>query len=253
MQDIGGCRAIVASADDAFTLAADLGASRMRHELVRYQNYTDNPRATGYRGLHLIYAYYSDRTTNWQGLQIEIQIRSQLQHQWATAVETVGTFIGDALKSNVGDTTWLRFFALMSSVFALREGAPLVPNTPSEESEIVEELRLCNEALQISERISAFEGVTAQVEALRDRRVRIAVLELNLVTQLVRGYGYLSTELEEAAEAYRHLEERSREDPNVDVVLVSTDSLNALRQAYPNYFADIREFRNVVRETIEGS
>ena len=253
MQDIGGCRAIVASADDAFTLAADLGASRMRHELVRYQNYIDNPRATGYRGLHLIYAYNSDRTRDWQGLQIEIQIRSQLQHQWATAVETVGTFLGDALKSNVGDTTWLRFFALMSSVFALREGAPLVPNTPSEESEIVEELRLCNEALQISERISAFEGVTAQVEALRDRRVRIAVLELNLVTQLVRGYGYLSTELEEAAETYRHLEERSREDPNVDVVLVSTDSLNALRQAYPNYFADIREFRNVVRETIEGS
>ena len=80
MQDIGGCRAIVSNADDSFTLAADLGASRMRHELVRYQNYIDNPRATGYRGLHLIYAYNSDRTTDWQGLQIEIQIRSQLQH-----------------------------------------------------------------------------------------------------------------------------------------------------------------------------
>ena len=251
MQDIGGCRAIVANADDAFNLAGDLGASRMRHELVRYHNYIDNPRNTGYRSLHLIYAYNSDRTTAWQDLQIEIQLRSQLQHQWATAVETVGTFIGDALKSNVGDTTWLRFFALMSSAFAIREGTSLVPNTPTSKSEIIEEIRRCNEELQISERISAFEGITAQVEALRHRRVRIAVLELNLDTESVRGLGYRANELEDATEAYRVMEERSRSDPRVDVVLVSTDSLRALRQAYPNYFADIREFRRIVREIIE--
>ena len=252
MQDIGGCRAIVAQADEAFTLAADLGASRVRHELVRYHNYIDNPRGTGYRGLHLIYAYNSDRTTDWQGLQTEIQIRSQLQHQWATAVETVGTFIGDALKSNIGDTTWLRFFALMSSAFALREGTSLVPNTPTNESEITEEIRLCNEELQISERISAFEGVTAQVEALRHRRVHIAVLELNLDTESVRGFGYRANELEDATEAYRIMEDRSSGNPRIDVVLVSTDSLSALRQAYPNYFADIGEFRRMVREIIGG-
>ena len=248
MQDIGGCRAIVGNADDAFMLAADLGASRMRHELVRYQNYIDNPRATGYRGLHLIYAYKSERTMDWQDLQVEIQIRSQLQHQWATAVETVGTFIGDALKSNVGDTTWLRFFALMSSALALREETSLVPNTHISESEIIEEIRRCNEELQIADRLFAFEGVTAQVETLRHRRVRIAVLELNLDTQSVRGFGYRANELEEAIEAYRTMEERGIENPRVDVVLVSTDSLGALRQAYPNYFADIREFRRVVRE-----
>ena len=253
MQDIGGCRAIVASADDAFTLAADLGASRMRHELVRYHNYIDSPRDTGYRSLHLVYAYNSDRTKDWQGLQTEIQIRSRLQHQWATAVETVGTFIGDALKCNIGDTTWLRFFALMSSAFALREGTSLVPNTPTGESQIKEEIRLCDEELQISDRLFAVEGVTAQVELLRHRRVRTAVLELNLDTQSVHGFGYSANELEDAAERYRLMEERGRENPRVDVVLVSTDSLSALRQAYPNYFADIREFRNLVRATIEKS
>ena len=252
MQDIGGCRAIVTSADDTFNLAADLVDSRMRHELVRRNNYIDSPRDTGYRGLHLIYAYNSERTTEWQDLQIEIQIRSQLQHQWATAVETVGTFIGDALKSNIGDTTWLRFFALMSSAIALREGMSLVPNTPTSERGIIEEIRSCNEELQISERISAFEGITAQVEELRHRRVRIAVLELDLDAESVRGFGYRANELENAAETYRTMEERYRGNPRVDVVMVSTDSLGALRQAYPNYFADIRKFRRMVREIIEG-
>jgi hypothetical protein len=35
-------------------------------------------------------------------LKIEMQLRSQYQHAWATAVETVGTFIGQALKSSIG-------------------------------------------------------------------------------------------------------------------------------------------------------
>ena len=51
MQDIGGCRAIVGSADDAFRLAADFADSKIRHELVRYDNYIDEPRRSGYRSL----------------------------------------------------------------------------------------------------------------------------------------------------------------------------------------------------------
>ena len=52
MQDIGGCRAVVSEADAAFNLAADLAESRIRHSLVSYNNYIDEPRRTGYRGIH---------------------------------------------------------------------------------------------------------------------------------------------------------------------------------------------------------
>ena len=43
---------------------------------------------SGYRGVHLIYRYNSDRKTEYNTLLIEMQLRSQLQHAWATAVET---------------------------------------------------------------------------------------------------------------------------------------------------------------------
>ena len=251
MQDIGGCRAIVASADDAFTLAADLVESRVRHELVRRSNYIDSPRDTGYRGLHLIYAYSSDRTTEWQGLQTEIQIRSQFQHQWATAVETVGTFTDDDLKSNIGDPAWLRFFALMSSVIAHREGTSLVPNTPSSEWEIIEEVKKCNEELQILDRLAAFQRFTAHVSELRDRINRVFVLELNSEDRSVSGWGFPMGDLQRAISQYQTREDYSRENPKVDVVLVSTDSLNTLRRAFPNYFTDISEFSRLVAEVIE--
>ena len=251
MQDIGGCRVVLPTADDAFIFGADFVSSRIRHKLVRYHNYISKPRRTGYRGLHLIYEYYSDRGTDWQGLQIEIQLRSQLQHQWATAVETVGAFVGNNLKSNLGHPTWLRFFALMSSVTALREGAPLVPDTPTTEQGLIEEVRRCNEELGVLDRLSTFRSVTALFEGLSGMRDRIAVLELKLDADEVFGFDYQTSELEKATEAYRVLEERSRGNPRVDVVLVYTDSLNALRRAYPNYFMDTGEFRQTVAEIIE--
>ena len=251
MQDIGGCRVVLPTADDAFIFGADFASSRIRHKLVRYHNYISKPRRTGYRSLHLIYEYDSDRATDWKGLQVEIQLRSQLQHQWATAVETVGAFVGNNLKSDLGHPTWLRFFALMSSMTALREGMPLIPDTPVAEQDIIEEIKWCNEELRISDRLSTFQRVTAQFEELRDMRDRIAVLELNLDTESVRGIDYRTSELEDATESYRVMEERSRGNPRVDVVLIYTDSLNALRRAYPNYFMDIGEFRRMVSEVIE--
>jgi len=75
---------------------------------------------------------------------IEIQIRTLLQHAWATAVETVGTFINMPLKSSLGDEGWLRFFALMGSAMAIAEGKSTVPGT----SENIQELR--NEVIRLS-------------------------------------------------------------------------------------------------------
>ncbi len=130
MQDIGGCRVIVPTTNDAFRHATELLDSRVRHRLVSYRDYTERPRPSGYRSLHLIYSYNSDKSARWHGLNTEIQIRSRLQHQWATAVEVVGFFTENDLKSSSGDAMWLRFFALMSSVVAVAEASPSVPDTP---------------------------------------------------------------------------------------------------------------------------
>lgn len=141
MQDIGGCRAVVRSVPHVRQLAELHDTSAMKHRLLRVDDYLDTPQSSGYRGIHLIYRYYSDRNETYNGLQIEIQLRSLLQHAWATAVETVGTFLKQALKSSQGHVEWLRFFALMGSALALRERTALVPETPTERSQLFDELR----------------------------------------------------------------------------------------------------------------
>lgn len=248
MQDIGGCRVVVRKSDDAFNLAADFVDSRIRHELINDNNYIENPRATGYRSLHLMYAYNSDRTTRWQGLRTEIQIRSRLQHQWATAVETVGTFIGEDLKSNVGDSTWLRFFALMGTVIARREGTPAVPNTPTNQRELVDEIKQCDQSLQISDRLATFHRITHGLQLSVNNPW--VVLELDLGTRTVTSREFKTNDWESANSWYLDKEVESQHDPRVEVVLVSAKSLSELRRAYPNFFLDLRDFRRVVRETV---
>lgn len=94
MQDIGGCRAVVRTNAMVGELTRAFQKSDLKHKLVGTDNYIEKPKQSGYRGVHLVYRYNSDKKTTYNGLNIEIQLRSQLQHAWATAVETVGLSSG---------------------------------------------------------------------------------------------------------------------------------------------------------------
>lgn len=254
MQDIGGCRAIVGSATEALDLASDYVDSSIRHELTTHKNYIDDPRASGYRGLHLVYSCNSDPSDKRNGLKIEMQIRSQFQHQWATAVETVGTFTRNDLKSSLGDQTWLRFFALTSSAIARIENAPLVPNTPNEPQDLLDEIRECDRSLGISERLATFQSLTSELENLRGIDNHWVGLELDLDVLEVTAEAFRSNDAAEeqrASDWYSAKEKAHRNNPRVEVVMVSVRSIRELRRAYPNYFSDLTEFRTLVQAIID--
>ena len=133
MQDIAGVRAILESAEDVDRLIDEYKTgTRFEHELIDEKDYIAFPRSEdGYRSYHLIYRYRNFRNSLCDGLRVEMQVRTRLQHIWATAVETMGTFLGQALKSRQGDQEWIDFFAIVSSAFAYMEGRPLVPRFDS--------------------------------------------------------------------------------------------------------------------------
>ena len=242
MQDIGGCRAVLRTSDQAYDVALKFGSSRIRHKLIRYQDYIKSPRRSGYRGLHMMYAYDSDQSTQLDGLNIEVQIRSLRQHQWATAVETVGTFTRNDLKSSQGNATWLRFFALMSTEIAMREGTPGIPDTPTDRSKLVREIRECDQQIGISRQLAEYQDLTLMLSSLLTRN-KWVVLELDLADQTVNGSVFNPGDLEAATDWYVEREVESRGDSQVEVVLVSAASVSALRRAYPNYFADLGRFQ----------
>lgn len=62
-------------------------------------------------------------------------------HAWATAVETMGIYIKQALKAGEGDEHIKRFFVLASSLLALRENLPVAENTSNNKADLVNEIK----------------------------------------------------------------------------------------------------------------
>ncbi|HEX6687485.1 MAG TPA: RelA/SpoT domain-containing protein [Solirubrobacterales bacterium] len=253
MQDLGGCRAVMSNVEKVTELLNFYrDKAQMKHKLVRQDLYIWEPKESGYRGVHLVYGYHSDKKDTYNDLKIELQLRSQLQHGWATAVETVGTFTEQALKSSMGDEGWLRFFALMSSALALREETPLVPGTPEDPGELIDELREYASQLQVVDRLSAYGAALQHVEQhLKPGAKHTFLLELNLSENVLRVSSYTDTTI--AAMAYSSAERKTEGDPMIDVVLVSADSVASLKRAYPNYFLDTTAFLASLSEAVDGS
>ena len=254
MQDIGGCRGIVTSAEGVDELAASYLSSNLKHKLHTDDDYVRHPKATGYRGRHLIYRYYSDKVDTYNGLKIEMQLRSQFQHAWATAVEIVGTFTRQALKSSQGEEDWLRFFALMGSAIARIEGTPLVPGTPTNDDDLILELKDAEHNLDAMRRLRAFSTAPMEIETVGlGRKNHFFLLELNLKTNELNIKGYPANQLDQASVQYLDAEKRLGTDVSADAVLVSVESLAALRKAYPNYYLDTDLFVELVDDAMAGA
>jgi len=218
--------------------------------LVRCNDYISEPKDSGYRGVHLIYRYYSDRNDTYNRLKIELQIRTGLQHAWATAVEIIGTFISQSLKSSQGEEEWLRFFALMGSAIALRERAAPVPITPTSATALRRELRHYVKTLQVRSHLQAY-GMALETLQKPRKSDRFFLLQLDPAASTLSISGYKSAAFEQATNDYLAAEERAISNRhNTDAVLVAVDSLEALRRAYPNYFLDTRVFINAVDKAI---
>lgn len=104
MSDIGGARAIVSNVKRVNKVVREF---RSHPSIYRKRDYISKPKEDGYRGVHLLGEFLnSDK----QKRKIEIQIRTKIQHNWATTVEIVDLFTSQSLKSNIGHQDWKEFF-----------------------------------------------------------------------------------------------------------------------------------------------
>jgi hypothetical protein len=254
MQDIGGCRAILRGVGAVRRLVRAYQLSgaknpKSRAEFIHAKDYIAQPKADGYRSYHLIYRYRSDSPKHcfWNDLKIEIQLRSRLQHAWATAVEMVSTFTGHALKWSGGDADWRRFFALMASALAIREHTPLVPGTPTAPEELTREIRALATALRVEPVLMSWSAVTREIDT---KHASAFLLVLHPLRFSVDITGFGSADLTKASDEYLKAEKLIANEAGAQAVLVFGDSVKALRKAYPNYFLDTRAFIEAVKVAI---
>ncbi len=249
MQDIGGCRAIVSDVAQVNLLKDSYLKGEGVHKLSEEYDYIKSPRPTGYRSVHLVYKY-SGKRERYHGLKIEIQLRSANQHAWATAVETVGLFTRNALKSNKGSGEWLKFFTLMGNAIAYMENCPLVPGVPDSRPTLKRLLKESLEQLEVFHQLSAYSSALKEFPNYLKEDDHYFLLVIDPISSELEVYGYPSYDFKEASRHYSEIEYEIR-DSFKNAVLVSVESLTELRTAYPNYFLDTTNFLHLAMYFME--
>jgi hypothetical protein len=195
----------------------------------------------------------NDIARPYNGLSLELQLRTRLQHAWATAVETMGTFLGQALKSGQGETEWRSFFSIAGAALAIVEGTAPVPGFEKHSREgVFSELASAEKRLHVLEKLRGFAIAADQIFTERGQGAyHLIVLDSTKRTVSIRPYPI--ARLEQANIDYAAIEQRTKAGEGVEAVLVSAGPIDALRKAYPNYFLDTEEFVMQIQKVIGGS
>jgi ppGpp synthetase/RelA/SpoT-type nucleotidyltranferase len=247
MQDIGGCRLIFSRIEDVYEMVNALLSADSKHILKKKTDYIENPRSSGYRSYHLVYEYHNGGTVA-ENLKIEIQIRTYLEHIWATSVESASIIAKAPLKASKGASYWLDFFRLVSSYFALQERKPPAPNTPFTKTEIAEAISNIDREHSIIAQLDALNMWIKRTEP--DRRAGVFsspyfLLRINETNENDADF----TPFDDFDKAYEAYVDAEKSIGN-NAVLVSTNSAETLRRAYPNYFIDIDTFISILQNLL---
>jgi hypothetical protein len=233
---------------DVHDLIANYNLGVFQHEFDHAKDYIANPKSSGYRSHHLIYRYKSATRTAYEDMRVELQIRSALQHAWATGVETIDIFTRQALKSSHGHADWERFFILMSTAFAAKEKTAPVEGAPSGR-ELLQEICHLRETLQVTKKLKSYKSFRNILGFKELQKPDLVLLKMAVQNEksIIRVQGFSSAEMEEAYAAY-YLAEA---EENSDAVLVASARTRNLKRAFPNFFADTDVFIREVDAIVE--
>jgi ppGpp synthetase/RelA/SpoT-type nucleotidyltranferase len=258
MQDIGGCRAIVADLYQLDLLRSKLKKSRSVHKIKHEYDYL-SPKESGYSGVHLVYSCYdqSDDNNPWKKTKIEVQLRTELQHAWATSLEIIDVLEQTKLKTSMEDhVEWREFFAKSGKLVAHKEGAIELTEEDLQSYkarvyELDEKLeastKLLKYTIAINVSTSGKNGLTKSkgmcLVYLDKKDFEEQGIKDKKVSMTIRAKQYKTNESDNAL---NDLNEAEKNDDILFSVLLSTSDAKSLKKAYPNYFGSTSEFSQFI-------
>lgn len=263
MQDIAGCRAIVGVQKDALKIAKSL---RKKKHISQVNNYINSPKSDGYRGIHLVGNY---STKSFDQLQVEFQIRTNIQHAWATAGEITELFSATPIKNLHGDAKWKQFYKLAADCFSIIDSKymnrDINPDTfdmdqaiyllrsrhSAELAPISKEIKKRAKDLNVYEKFNVFRNTLQFSNSHVPLGSEYCVIHAtNLGTSAPSIKVHMCQDINSARAINFDIEMKIVSDSDELVVMLSVGAMASLEAAYPNYFADSGFFLTLLK-TIE--
>jgi len=251
MHDIAGCRIIFNSIEDLLEFRSKVHQARFKHERKAADedrwNYLERPKDSGYRGIHDVYEYKAKVAGGqpWDGLNVEIQYRTKVQHAWATAVEVASLVTHSNPKFDEGSPEVLEFFKLASEILARAFESSTGPYPSLENTELLRLFRKADADTHMLRLFDQIRVVHGQPEVQRKNTILVLRPDEEQRGQINLEI-YTFESIFEATDYYHKLE--SEATGSEDIVLVKSDSMESIQYAYRNYFGDTAEFTDLLRD-----
>ncbi len=246
MQDIAGCRAVVRSMKEVDRLSEIYRSGESKHIIQSEDNYIAEPKTDGYRSHHIILKFRGTGVSEVYNRQtVEVQLRTRLQHAWATAVEAVGLVRGENIKGGEGDEDWRRFFQLMSSEFAYDEGSQPCPQANLPREELRKEIRELTKKIKAVSSLEKYRNALKFTEEHDSGYSQYFLLQFDAQNGTVSVRPYSNYNIS----AQQYVIEETKHG-NRNTVLVEANTVLDLRKAFPNYFLDVQMFTEKLRAVL---
>lgn len=231
---------------------------KINEDKNRY-NYIKNPKSDGYRSIHKVFYYSSnipystlnEKSFNLENKKIELQLRTRLQHIWATTVEIYDIINKSNIKTgthNKLETKEGLFFKKCSLVF---EG---IESNDVEKIKInINEIFRDKDLVEIYNRLKGIKNIkNIQLpKTLGSDEVFILITDLNkgkttfFTTEPIEKNDKQDTFLINAS--YRRLEEKNTKGEYI-LLLLTLGDIKKLKNVYPNYFLNTNKFISILKK-----
>lgn len=248
MQDIGGVRIILKNQKEVYTLSDELnilyGSNKKAMFVLKkpINDYIQKPKEDGYRSIHHVYSYSgsSKKKEFLKGMFIELQIRTQIQHIWATTLEIFDIKNESSLKIGEGNQEHREFFKLCSLILSFIDKTTTeIEKTNFVLEEVYDKLVTLNNKYNI---LGLLRGLNVSINHIdKKNKNDFFILELDYSTSKLNITIPNSEEDAKYIYAGREQDIRLRNESK-EVVLVSGENMKAIEKAYPNYFLDAKKF-----------
>ncbi|MEZ4704699.1 MAG: hypothetical protein R3A11_05875 [Bdellovibrionota bacterium] len=247
IQDIAGVRAVFEHETALMAAYSKLRGESTKNKLRRFDDYHSRPKLDGYRGMHFVYQ-------NVDSMMIEVQLRTELEHVWATAVEIYGELQQTSFKTGEGHEGWKEFFLLLSSYFAIKEDSnPCQAHEKYSEKKIRSSLKKVIREMNVIEKLNAStNGIEVVVSKFNEsgKAGKYAIVELDLTKQATTVEIFNKKDMEKAIEIYTKRELSLRKEEKKNIVFVNIESLEKIQQSYPNYFLDTQRLLEILSKIV---
>lgn len=234
MWDIGGCRCILRNEVDLYKIKNSIENTN-ELEILKVNDYMKEPQESGYKSIHIYLKHSCSDTV------IELQLRTLIDHDWATLVEITDLLFDTRLKEMGDNKELFQMHKLLSNRDALNN----------------------EQKLEIFKTIKNYDFFEKLSEVFARNYLRVRKQWLMMETRNNHKYFLIETRKDdvpkiisfgtftEAEENYFNVY-KTTENANIVLTYVQSHNYNLIAIAYANYILTFHSFMNDCLELFES-